>query len=45
VFSLSDDRKLVAQMIRLQLHIMLQEQVLGALQEVKGSYEYTVAIS
>jgi hypothetical protein len=43
VLSLSNDRKLIAQMLRLQLHLMLQEQVLGALKEVRGSY--TVAVS
>jgi hypothetical protein len=43
VVSLSNDGKLIAQMLRLQMHIMLQEQVLGALQEVTGSY--TVAVS
>jgi hypothetical protein len=34
VFPLSDNRKLAAQKLRLQLQIIFLEQVLGALQEV-----------
>jgi hypothetical protein len=34
VFSLSDNRKLAAQKLRLQPHIIFSEQVSGALQEV-----------
>jgi hypothetical protein len=34
MFSLSNNRKLVAHKLRLKLHIIFEEQVSGALQEV-----------